>query len=66
MRMGQFSRVSHEYGASLGVVKPPKNDFGKNYPTELDGLGLTEAQREELTQRIRDLFETYKGEREFY
>lgn len=66
MRIGSFSRVTHEYGASLSVVKPPKNNFGKAYPPELDDLELTRAEREELTQRIADLFSSYQAEREYY
>lgn len=66
MRAGAFTRVTHDYGASLSIVKPPDNNFGKPYPPELDDLELTDAEREELTQRIEDLLASYQAEREYY
>lgn len=68
MRMGSFSRVSHEYGASLSVVKPPDNNPGSIIPPELmdPALKLTEEEQRELAQRIADLYAIYRGEREYY
>ena len=69
MRMGQFSRVQHDYGMSLGVVKPPDNYPGSIIPSELydPALGdLTEAQRQELAEMIRNLFDIYRGISDFY
>ena len=68
MRMGQFSRVQHDYGMSLGVVKPPDNYPGSIIPSELfdPALNLTEAQRQELAEMIRNLFDIYRGISDFY
>lgn len=68
MRVGQFSRTSHQYGQALSVVKPPDNKPGSAIPPELmdPSLKLNEQQQRELAERIRDLYNIYKGEREFY
>jgi hypothetical protein len=68
MRMGQFSRTSHDFGPSLSVVKPANNNPGSTIPIELldPSLALTEAQQREMAGDIRDLFNMYRGEREYY
>lgn len=67
MRSGVFSRASHEYGASLSVVKPRNNDPGSYIAPELmnPNLGLTLEQQEELAQDVLDLFSLYKYERDY-
>lgn len=68
MRMGQFSKSNIIYGQSLDVVKPRDNNPGSVIPAALfdPSLNLTEAQRQELTDRINDLFRVYQGERGYF
>lgn len=68
MRIGSFSRTTHEYGGALGVIKPPDNNPGSVIPPELmdPSLHLTEAQQQDLAQRILDLYRMYQAEREYY
>lgn len=68
MRMGQFSRTGMTFGQSLSVVKPRDNNPGSVVPSELfdPALELTEEQRLELVERIEDLFDVYRGERDFF
>ena len=68
MRSGQFSRLTHQFGASLDVVKPKNNDPGSVIPPELldRALALTESQRRELAQDIQDLYNLYRGERDMF
>lgn len=68
MRMGSFSRSTHEYGPSLSIAKPADNNPGSIIPPELmdPALKLNEQQQRELAERIRDLYDIYKGEREYY
>ena len=67
MRSGQFTRASHNYGASLSIVKPRNNDPGSYMPPEfLDPRHkLTLEQQEELSQDVADLFNLYKYERDY-
>lgn len=67
MRVGQFSRLTHSFGPSLDVVKPPDNDPGSVIPPQLfdPSLSLTDRQRRELAEDIRDLYNLYRGERDF-
>jgi hypothetical protein len=68
MRIGQFSRTSLDYGAVTDVAKPADNDYGSVIPNALQdpSLALTDAQKQDLTQRIQDLFNVYRGAREWY
>ena len=68
MRIGRFSRTGLDYGAATDVVKPANNDYGSIMPDALNDptLKLTEAQKQELVQRINDLFNVYRGAREWY
>lgn len=68
MRMGSFSRTTHIYGPSLAVVKPPDNNPGSVIPPELmdPALKLTEKEQQELADRIADLYNIYRGEREYF
>lgn len=68
MRQGTFSRDVIRYGPSLSVVKPPLNDPGSYILPELmdPALALTEAQQYDLQQRIQDLYNLLRGEREYY
>jgi hypothetical protein len=68
MRMGQFSRQVHSYGTALDVVKPRNNNPGSVIPPELldPDLKLNEKQKQDLASRILDLFNVYRGERDFY
>lgn len=52
MRVGQFTRASHEYGASLTIVKPRNNDPGDVTPPENYDYNdvFTKEQWEELTE----------------
>lgn len=66
--MGQFSRDQVQYGQSLSVVKPPKNDPGSYIsPALLDPqLDLSLAQKYDLQSRIDSLYNSLKGEREWF
>lgn len=68
MRIGQFSRTTLDYGASLSIAKPADNDYGSTIPAALKdpSLQLTDAQVQDLNQRIQDLFNVYRGERQWY
>ena len=68
MRMGQFSRDMVEYGQALSVVKPPKNDPGSYIsPALMDpALHLTLEQKYELQGRIDSLYNSLRGEREWF
>lgn len=68
MRFGTFSRTSHQYGQALAVAKPPDNNPGSVIPPELmdPALKLDESQQRDLAERIRDLYNIYRGEREYY
>lgn len=59
MRTGQFTRASHEYGASLSIVKPKNNDPGDLTPPEnLDWRKtFTQAQWEELTEDSEEILD---------
>lgn len=67
MRQGQFSRSVHGFGPSLDVVKSPNNDPGSVIPPELldKALALTQAQQQELARDIADLYNLYRGERDY-
>lgn len=67
-RMGQFSRSATQYGMPVGVVKPPDNNVGSRYSEDLldPSMGLTEEQRQELQDRINELFAVLRGERDYY
>ena len=51
MRTGQFTRATHEYGASLSIVKPKNNDPGDLTPPESVDWNdsFTKEQWEQLT-----------------
>lgn len=53
---------------SLAVVKTPNNNPGSVIPPELldPALDLTEKQKQELAERIRDLYDMYRGQRDYY
>jgi hypothetical protein len=66
--MGNFTRDQVEYGQALSVKKPPKNDPGSATVKELlnPALDLSRAQEEELQARIDSLYQTLRGEREWF
>lgn len=67
-RMGGFSRGSVGYGLPLSFVKPRDNNYQANRwaPELLDpALNLTDAQRQELQDRIDELYNVYRGERDY-
>ncbi len=68
MRFGQFSRDQVTYGQALSVVKPPNNDPGSYIqPALLDpSLHLTLEQQYDLQSRIDSLYQTLRGEREYF
>lgn len=68
MRMGQFSRDMVTYGQAMSVVKPPKNDPGSYItPALLDpALDLSLSQQYDLQSRIDSLYQTLRGEREWF
>lgn len=68
MRMGEFSRTTHGFAPSLSVVKSVNNDPGSQIPVELldPALALSAAQQREMASDIRDLYNMYRGEREFF
>lgn len=66
-RMGQFSGGTAAIGRSLSFVHPRDNDFEKGkYAPELLKMKLTDKQRDELQDRINDLYKTFLGERDFF
>lgn len=68
VRSGSFSRDEQMYGMALGAVKPPDNNPGSIIPPELQdpALKLTEEQKLDLAQRIQDLYDMYRGQRDFF
>lgn len=68
MRNGSFSRSAQPYGQALSVVKAPDNNPGSWIPQELNdpSLKLTEAQKQDLAQRIHDLYNMYQGQRDYF
>jgi hypothetical protein len=66
-RRGSFSKGYVEYGAPLSFVHPQDNVMPKPFVDELydPSLGLTDEQREELQDRIDDLYGTLRGERDY-
>lgn len=65
-RQGQFSGGTAAVGRSLSFVHPRDNNFEKGkYAPELLGLKLSDSKRDELQQRIDDLYKTFLGERDF-
>jgi len=68
MRTGSFSRVTVDYGASLSIVKPARNDWGNYIIPELTDptLGLTQQEQYDIQQRIDDLYAIMRGENTYY
>lgn len=68
MRMGQFSRDMVQYGQALSVVKPPHNDPGSYISRALldPALDLTLTQKYDLQSRIDSLYNSLRGEREWF
>lgn len=67
--MGQFSGGNKLYGAPLSIVHPPDNnvDAARYAPELLDpSLKLKEKQREELQDRIDELYGVMRGERDYF
>lgn len=66
-RSGEFSRGAVAYGTPLNIVHPRNNKMPREFVNALydPGLDLTLAQQEELQQRIDDLYQTLRGERDF-
>jgi hypothetical protein len=52
---------------ALAITKAPDNNPGSVIPPELldPALALTEAQKQDLAQRIKDLYDMYRGQRDF-
>lgn len=68
MRMGSFVRDQIQYGQSLSVKKPPNNNPGSRIVPELldPSLDLNLSQQEDLQSRIDSLYQTLRGEREWF
>jgi len=67
MRKGSFSQGAISYGAPLGYIHPPDNTLPPQFDPLLDdaALGLSDAQKADLQDRIDDLFDTLRGERDY-
>lgn len=67
MRSGSFSRSGVSYGLPLSYVHPEDNKQPPQFVSELEdaALGLTLEQKQELQDRIDDLFATLRGERDY-
>ena len=67
MRSGNFSRGRVSYGLPLSYVHPEDNSQPPQFVSELEdaSLGLTLEQKQELQDRIDDLYGTLKGERDY-
>lgn len=59
MRTGQFTRASHDYGASLSIVKPKNNDPGDPTPPENVNwqTQFTKEQWAELTEDTEEILD---------
>lgn len=66
-RKGQFSKGYVSYGAPLSFIHPPDNVMPSQFVDDLYDatLGLTQEQREELQDRIDDLYGVLRGERDY-
>jgi hypothetical protein len=68
-RMGSFSGGGQLFGQPIAVVHPPDNNVqAARYAPELldPSLQLTEQQREELQQRVDELYGVLRGERDYF
>ena len=68
MRQGSFSKGAVSYGQPLSFIHPIDNLMPPQWDTVLDDatLGLTDAQKQELQDRIDDLYATIRGERDYF
>lgn len=67
-RAGQFTGGGQLFGQPMSVIHPPDNnvDAARYAPELLDSsLKLTEKQREELQDRIDELYGVMRGERDY-
>lgn len=62
MRTGQFTRATHDYGASMSIVKPKNNDMGDLTPPEnYDYKSVfTKEQWEELTEDTTEILDVLR------
>ena len=67
-RMGSFTGGGQLYGQPLSIVHPPDNnvDAARYSAALLDpSLKLTESQREDLQERVNELYGVLRGERDY-
>lgn len=66
-RRGRFSKGFVPYGAPLSYVHPSDNRLPSHLIPELEdaALGLTLDQQLDLQDRIDDLYQTLRGERDY-
>ncbi len=68
-RSGSFSGGGQLYGQPMAVIHPPDNnvDASRYAPELLDpSMQLTEEQKEELQERIDELYGVMRGERDYF
>lgn len=67
MRSGNFSKDSVPYGFPSGVIHPADNKLPEQFVSELNdpALKLTLQQKQELQDRIDDLYTVLRGERDY-
>lgn len=53
------------YGNALSFVHPPDNKMPGPFIDQLNTMNLTEEQRQELQDRIDDLYRVLRGERDY-
>lgn len=64
-RSGQFSGMTHVYGAPLSVVKPPDNNVAAGrYSAELEKYAadhkLTQSEKDDLQRQIEELYSVWQ------
>lgn len=65
-RRGSFSRGGVLYGVPLSLVHPIDNRYPPQFIDDITGLGnLTLEQMQDLQDRVDDLYESLKGERDY-
>lgn len=66
-RRGSFTKAGVDYGIPLSFVHPQDNKMPGPFIPELQNaaLSLTLTQQQDLQDRIDDLYQTLKGERNY-
>jgi hypothetical protein len=67
-RSGQFSKSGVSYGVPLSFAHPTDNKMPPQFDPALDdpSLALTDIQKQELQDRIDDLYHVLQGENKYF